>query len=119
MRSAGGSGARLVAGRQNHRVLGASHHRRRQRRIPLQTRGRQRYRENVIRRTEQLSPPGLVARWQISNLPLGRRREDGFALDTATEWRRQPRSNRAAAFFTIESPPAPNFPSLPPVPLPY
>ncbi len=45
--------------------------------------------KNVIRRTEQLSLPGLVARWKISNLPLGRRRENGFALDTADERRRQ------------------------------
>jgi hypothetical protein len=107
----------LVAGRQNHRLLGASHHRRRQRRIPLLSRGRQRYRANVIRRTGQLSLPGLVARWQISNLPLGRRREDGFALDTASPQQScsRLRRNRISKLieFLLTAAGSPTFPTNP------
>ena len=83
-------------------VLGASYHRRRQRRNPLRNRRTAAARKNTICRAEQLPHPRLVARRKISNLPLGRWRENGFPLDKARQRRRQAGSGRAAAFPAVQ-----------------
>jgi dipeptidyl aminopeptidase/acylaminoacyl peptidase len=58
--------------------------------------------EQTACRAEQLPHTRAGRPTEISNLPLGRRREDGFPLDTAGERRRQAGGSRAAAFGAIQ-----------------
>ena len=83
-------------------LLRAGDLRRGQCRNSIQSRRRKRYRENIGCRPEQLPQPGWSPDGKYYNLPLGRGREDGFALDKTGEWGRQAGSDRAAAFAAVQ-----------------